>query len=203
MSTENKLPLVVLIDNYDSFVYNLYQYVLEETSNVVVFRNDAISIDALSKLEPGYIIISPGPKTPADAGLSKDIIDAFKNKCKILGVCLGHQCINEVFGGKTVHAPVPYHGKKSIIAHDGLSIYTGLPEMLYVGRYHSLMADPGCISDELKISSQTKDGIIMGLRHKFYSVEGVQFHPESFLTQHGKKMIQSFLCEKEMSIDSD
>ncbi len=183
---------VVLIDNYDSFTYNLYQYILEFTQNVVVYRNDKISIKELEKLNPEFIVISPGPKTPSDAGISKEVIGIFDKKVKILGVCLGHQSINEVYGGKTIRAPKVCHGKTSIISHDGKTLFKGLPPQIEVARYHSLVVDPDCVSPDLEISAQTEDGIIMAIRHRRLRVEGVQFHPESFLTPHGKQIMENF-----------
>jgi anthranilate synthase component II len=183
---------VVLIDNYDSFTYNLYQYLALVTSDVQVFRNDAIEVDELAALEPDAIVISPGPKAPKDAGISKEIIRRLGPIYPTLGVCLGHQCINEVFGGQTVRAPWPWHGKTSIIRHDGDALFASLPQGIEVARYHSLVADARTVSGCLKVTAWTDDGLIMGLRHRDLPIEGVQFHPESFMTQHGHEMIRNF-----------
>ncbi len=186
---------VILIDNYDSFTYNLYQCLCLITPEVLVFRNDRITVAAVARMGPEYLIISPGPKGPKDAGISKELIRQLAGACKILGVCLGHQCINEVFGGRTVRAPLPWHGKTSTIAHDGLTIYAGLPPRLEVARYHSLMVDPTTLSPELIVSSRTDDGVIMGIRHRWHTIEGVQFHPESFMTEYGQAMLRNFFVQ--------
>jgi anthranilate synthase component II len=186
-----KFP-VVIIDNYDSFTYNLYQYILELTPQVKVFRHDKISVAEIEAMKPRFIVISPGPKAPEHAGISKEVVARLGKKIKILGVCLGHLCINEVFGGRTVRAPHVCHGKTSLIVNDQQSIFNGLPKEIEVARYHSLVADREVIPGDLEISAWTTDGLIMGLRHKIYPIEGVQFHPESFLTPQGKKIIENF-----------
>ena len=185
--------LVVLLDNYDSFTYNLYQLLCAIGSRVHVFRNDQIDVPELAGMRPAGLVISPGPKAPADAGISKTLIKHFKNAFPILGVCLGHQCINEVFGGTTVRAPAPCHGKTTLIHHDGRTIFAGLPPRISVARYHSLIAERASISQELEITAWTPDGLVMGLRHRQLPIEGVQFHPESFLTEYGRSMLTNFL----------
>lgn len=184
---------VVLIDNYDSFTYNLFQSLSLVSPKVSVFRNDRIGIGEVEALRPDYLVISPGPKTPDDAGISKEVIRRFAGSCPILGVCLGHQCINEVFGGRTIRSPQPWHGKTSLINHDGGTLFEGLPQRFAVMRYHSLVADRDAISPELEITAWTDDGLVMGLRHRRYQIEGVQFHPESFLTEHGETILRNFL----------
>lgn len=184
--------LAIIIDNYDSFTYNLYQYIMEMVSEVKVFRNDNITIRDIEDMEPKYIVISPGPKEPKDAGMSKKIIERFGEEVNILGVCLGHQCINEVFGGITVRDKKVFHGKVSVINNDQKHIYRGLPKRLSVARYHSLVADAARISNDLEITAWTDDGVVMGVRHKSRPIEGVQFHPESFMTEYGKEMLQNY-----------
>ena len=186
---------VVIIDNYDSFTYNLYQYILGITPNVKVYRHDKITVARIEAMNPHFIVVSPGPKEPKDSGISKAVIARLGKKIKTLGVCLGHQCINEVFGGKTVRAPQVWHGKTSLIINDQKTIFKGLPKEIEVARYHSLVADRDFLPGELEISAWTSDGIIMGLRHKEYPIEGVQFHPESFLTPQGMKMMANFFRE--------
>jgi anthranilate synthase/aminodeoxychorismate synthase-like glutamine amidotransferase len=188
-------PPVVLIDNYDSFTYNLYQSLSCVTGEVRVFRNDAITVAGIERLRPRSIVISPGPGTPKDAGISKDVIRHLGPAYPVLGVCLGHQCINEVFGGRTVPAPRPWHGKTSGIHHDGRTLFAGLPQGVAVARYHSLVAERETVSDDLELSAWTDDGLVMGLRHRRYPIEGVQFHPESFLTEQGDAMIRNHCRE--------
>jgi anthranilate synthase component 2 len=186
-------PRVVLIDNYDSFTYNLYQCLRLLTPDVRVFRNDKITIEAIAAERPDVIVISPGPKAPKDAGITKETIRRLGPSCPTLGVCLGHQSINEVYRGRTVRAPQPWHGKLSIIQHDGRGIFAGLPQRFAVARYHSLVADHDTVGPDLEISAWTDDGLVMGLRHRHFPIEGVQFHPESFMTEHGQAMIRNFL----------
>jgi anthranilate synthase/aminodeoxychorismate synthase-like glutamine amidotransferase len=186
---------VVLIDNYDSFTYNLYQYLCMMTPEVRVFRNDKVEVTDIEAMRPDLIVISPGPKEPRDAGVSAEVIRRLGPVCPILGVCLGHQCINEVFGGRTVRAPRPWHGKTSVIHHDGKVLYTGVPDGISVARYHSLVADPACIGADLSVTAWTDDGIVMGLRHNRYQIEGVQFHPESFMTEYGPEMLRNCFRE--------
>ena len=185
--------MLLVIDNFDSFTYNLVQYFGELGANPQVFRNDAITLDEIDDSEFGGIVISPGPGTPADAGISIPAIRRFAGKIPILGVCLGHQAIGEAFGGKIVRAPRPIHGKSCTLAHQGLGVFEGLPDSVEVGRYHSLVVERSTLPDVLKITAETSDGIIMGLRHRELEVEGVQFHPESILTKSGMKMLATFL----------
>lgn len=193
MMGENMRDLsTLIIDNYDSFTYNLYQYICEITSNVKVFRNDKITLLEIERLHPDYIVISPGPKEPKDAGISKEVIKEFSDRKKILGVCLGHQSINEVFGGRTVRDKKVFHGKTSVIVNDQKTIFRRLPQTFKVARYHSLVVDESCLPNVLEVSARTQDGVIMGIRHKEYYVEGVQFHPESFLTDYGKEILLNF-----------
>ncbi|MBT5856651.1 aminodeoxychorismate/anthranilate synthase component II [bacterium] len=185
--------MLLMIDNYDSFTYNLVQYFGELGQDPEVFRNDAITVDEIRAKNPSHIVISPGPGRPADAGITKDVIREFAGKTPILGVCLGHQAIGEVFGAKVTYAPSIMHGKTSMITHDGKGVFQGLESPIEVTRYHSLVLDPASLPDTLEVTSQTDDGIVMGVRHKELSVEGVQFHPESILTKLGKDMIKNFV----------
>lgn len=182
-----------MIDNYDSFTYNLVQYLGEMGEQITVFRNDEITVEEIESLAPSRILISPGPGTPDDAGVSLEALTRFAGKIPILGVCLGHQAIAQSFGGKVVRAPVPVHGKHAEICHDEKTIFEGLPYRFKAGRYHSLIVDREAIPDELEVSATTPDGLVMGLRHKTLPIEGVQFHPESILTPEGKKLLQNFL----------
>lgn len=183
---------VLIIDNYDSFVYNLAQYIGRIGAEPAVYRNDAISIEEIEAMAPSHIVISPGPKSPAEAGVSNDVVRNFTGKVPILGVCLGHQCIGHVFGGR-VERTRPVHGKSSLIYHDGRTIYSGVENPFDAGRYHSLAIRPGTLSDSVVVSAETAEGDIMGIRHKRFAVEGVQFHPESVLTPIGYDMIRRFL----------
>jgi len=185
--------MILIIDNYDSFTYNLVQYLGELGQQLKVFRNDAITLPQIEKLAPARIIISPGPGTPRDAGISMDVIEHFAGKLPILGVCLGHQCIGQVFGGKIVRASRIMHGKTSNIFHDNKTIFRGLPNPFSATRYHSLLVKKKSLPPILEISAWTKEGEIMGLRHKKFKVEGVQFHPESILTEAGKQLLSNFL----------
>ena len=184
--------MILIIDNYDSFVYNLAQYIGELGWEPVVYRNDQITPEEIEALRPSHIVISPGPGTPLDAGISNDVVRRFAGKIPILGVCLGHQCIGHVYGGLIVRA-VPMHGKTSLIYHDGKTIYEGLPTPFEAGRYHSLTIKPGTLPHYLKVSAQTEAGEIMGVRHRDFVVEGVQFHPESILTELGHQVLSRFL----------
>lgn len=194
--------MILIIDNYDSFTYNLVQYIgeicivnKELFQEIKVFRNDKITISKIKKLRPNYIIISPGPCSPKQAGISVDVIRNFYNKVPILGVCLGHQCIVEAFGGKVIKSKEVFHGKTSYIYHDEKTIYKNLKNPFLATRYHSLIADKNSLPKELEIASWTKDGVVMGVRLKDskYIVEGVQFHPESILTEVGKDILLNFL----------
>lgn len=185
--------MVLIIDNYDSFVYNLAQYVGELGFEPAVVRNDRITLDEITARRPSHIIISPGPKTPREAGISNDLIRSFAGDVPILGVCLGHQCIGEVFGAKIVRSPLPMHGKESRVVHDGDGVFDGLPSPFTVGRYHSLVIDPDSIPDCLTVTARTVDGVIMGVRHREHAIEGVQFHPESIMTECGHTMVRNFL----------
>jgi anthranilate synthase/aminodeoxychorismate synthase-like glutamine amidotransferase len=186
-------PRLLLIDNYDSFTYNLVQAFLVLEADVRVYRNDAITIAQAQALAPTHLCISPGPGTPYDAGISMDMIRAFAGKIPVLGVCLGHQSIVEVFGGKVVRAGRLMHGKTSWVKHDGRTLFDGLPAPCEVARYHSLIAAPGSVPAELEVSGQTPEGEIMAVRHRSLMVEGVQFHPESILTPEGPHLMRNFL----------
>jgi anthranilate synthase/aminodeoxychorismate synthase-like glutamine amidotransferase len=186
-------PRLLLIDNYDSFTYNLVQAFLVLGADVHVYRNDAMTVDEALAFAPSHLCISPGPGTPYDAGVSMDMIRAFAGRLPVLGVCLGHQSIVEVFGGKVVRAGRLMHGKTSIIQHDGNTLFTGLPQPCEVGRYHSLIAAPETLPPELEVSARTAEGEIMAVRHRALMVEGVQFHPESILTPDGPALLQNFL----------
>ena len=186
-------PRLLLIDNYDSFTYNLVQAFLVLGADVQVYRNDAITPDAARALSPSHLCISPGPGTPYDAGVSMDMIRAFSGHIPVLGVCLGHQSIVEVFGGKVVRAGRLMHGKTSVVEHDGRTLFAGLPQPCEVGRYHSLIAAPETLPPELEVCARTAEGEIMGVRHRTLMVEGVQFHPESILTPDGPRLMQNFL----------
>jgi para-aminobenzoate synthetase component II len=183
--------MIVVIDNYDSFTYNLVQYLGEMGNELRVFRNNRVSLDEIDALKPTHIVISPGPGTPHDAGISEQVVQCFHKKVPILGVCLGHQAIGEVFGGRIVRAPSLMHGKTSPILHDSKTIFRGLPQGFPATRYHSLVVTdiPAC----LEVSAQTQEGIVMGLRHRDYPVEGIQFHPESIMTVVGKQLLASFV----------
>lgn len=184
--------MIAVIDNYDSFTYNLVQYLGELGAEIQVFRNDAIRVKALDALDPSHIVISPGPGRPADAGISSDVIRQLGSRRPILGVCLGHQCIGEVFGGNVVRASRLMHGKTSRIYHEREGIFAGLPSPFEATRYHSLIvADP--LPHSLVLTAFTQSGEVMGLRHRTQPVYGVQFHPESFLTAHGKQLLRNFL----------
>ena len=183
---------VLIIDNYDSFVYILAQYLGELGLNPIVFRNDKLTTDGVSDLDPDTILISPGPGTPDDSGISMELIEEFKEKIPIFGVCLGLQCIGEFFGGNVIRAPAVMHGKTSLIKHDGKGVFKSLPNPFEATRYHSLIVDRGTLPDDLEVTAETDDGLIMGLRHKIFPVEGVQFHPESILTNVGYSLLGNF-----------
>jgi anthranilate synthase/aminodeoxychorismate synthase-like glutamine amidotransferase len=185
--------VILLIDNYDSFTYNLYHYLGELGAKVRVFRNNQVSLDDIDSMGPEKIVISPGPCTPNEAGISCGAILRFAAKIPILGVCLGHQCIGAAFGGQIVRAPSIMHGKLSEVNHDSQTIFRSLKNPFPAMRYHSLVIDPELLPDDLTVSARTADNIIMGVRHKRFPVEGVQFHPESILTDEGKKLLKNFL----------
>ena len=186
-------PRVLVIDNYDSFVYNLVQYLGELGTEPVVLRNDERTVDELVAMAPDAVLISPGPGTPDDAGVSLGVIEAFAGKVPVLGVCLGHQCIGQLYGGDVVRAPEVMHGKTSLIRHRDTGVFAGLPQPLEATRYHSLVVDRASVPDVLEITAETDDGIVMGLRHRELGVEGVQFHPESILTSAGHDLLRNFL----------
>ncbi|WP_428565273.1 MAG: anthranilate synthase component II [Solidesulfovibrio sp. DCME] len=186
---------VVMIDNYDSFTYNIVQYIGMLGHAVQVVRNDRIDVAGLADLAPDYLVLSPGPKAPADAGVSLAAIRELGGRIPILGVCLGHQCINEAYGGRTIRAPVAVHGKVSAVRHQGAGIFAGCPAPLRAARYHSLAADPDRLGRGLRVTAWTDDGVVMGLRHEHVPVEGVQFHPESFLTQDGLRLFGNFFSQ--------
>ena len=185
--------MILLLDNYDSFTYNLAQYLGELGCQVEVHRNDKISVEEIARRRPEKIVISPGPRTPQEAGISVELIQRLAGKFPILGVCLGHQAIGAAFGGKIIRAPRLFHGKTSQIRHDGKGVFRRLPNPFTATRYHSLIVERRSLPRELEISAATDDGIIMGLRHRKFRVDGVQFHPESVLTDSGKQLLKNFL----------
>jgi anthranilate synthase/aminodeoxychorismate synthase-like glutamine amidotransferase len=185
--------MVFVLDNYDSFTYNLVQYMGELGADMTIRRNDELTVDEVEALNPERILLSPGPCTPQEAGISIDLIRRFAGKKPILGVCLGHQAIGAAFGGDVIRAPKLMHGKTSEVEHDGKTIFSGIATPMTCTRYHSLIVSEKNLPKELEISARTADGTIMGLRHRDYAVEGVQFHPESVLTDDGKRLIQNFL----------
>lgn len=182
---------VLMIDNYDSFTYNVVQCLGTLGVDVHVVRNDKIDLAGLWALSPDYLVISPGPKAPADAGISLAAIKELGRCIPILGICLGHQCVNEAFGGRTIRAPKAIHGKTSRILSDGKGVFAGLPSSFLAARYHSLVADPTALGEGLEVTARTKDGVVMGLRHTCWPIEGVQFHPESFLTEYGMALFRN------------
>ena len=185
--------MILMIDNYDSFTYNLVHYLGELGEKVLVFRNDKIKLEDVGKLNPDMVVVSPGPCTPREAGISVDLIKEFAGRVPILGVCLGHQSIGYAFGGKIVRAKRLLHGKTSMIYHDGKEVYEGLPNPFEATRYHSLLVEKESLPDELEITAWTDEDEIMGVRHKEYLIEGVQFHPESILTKNGKDLLRNFI----------
>lgn len=185
--------MVLMIDNYDSFTYNLVQYLGQLGQEVAVYRNDKITIDEIRNLEPNAIFLSPGPCTPKEAGITVDVIKEFHKSIPTMGVCLGHQAIGYAFGGNIVRAGRLMHGKTSPVLNDGKTIFKGLPNPFTAGRYHSLLVERATLPSCLEISAETEEGEIMGLRHKEFCIEGIQFHPESILTPHGKRIIKNFL----------
>jgi para-aminobenzoate synthetase component 2 len=185
---------VLVIDNYDSFVYNLVQELGEFGAEPVVHRNDAIDIDGIRAAAPDAVLISPGPGRPEDAGISLAVIEELAGELPILGVCLGHQAIGQAFGGEVVRAPTLMHGKTSAIHHDGTGVFAGLPDPMTATRYHSLVVEPSSVPDVLEVTARSSDGVIMGLRHRTLAIEGVQFHPESLLTPEGPSLLANFLA---------
>lgn len=185
--------MILMIDNYDSFTYNLVQYVGELGEELQVYRNDKITLAEIERLAPDYLMISPGPCTPNEAGISMDVIRHFAGKIPIMGVCLGHQSIGQVFGGKVIRAERLMHGKTSEVFHDGKTIFENIPSPFTAARYHSLIVEESSIPSELEVTARTAEGEIMAIRHREYPIEGVQFHPESIITQHGKQLLQNFL----------
>lgn len=186
--------MILVIDNYDSFTYNLVQYLGALGAEMHVVRNDKATVEELAALQPDHVVVSPGPCTPKEAGVSNEVIDYFKDKAPVLGVCLGHQCVGAVFGGDIVRAPRLMHGKTSMIEHDGKSIFGGLPNPFEAVRYHSLVIDPRSVPDCLEVTAWTDMGEIMGVRHRRHPVEGVQFHPESIMTKPGMDLLRNFLA---------
>jgi anthranilate synthase/aminodeoxychorismate synthase-like glutamine amidotransferase len=187
-------PAVLVIDNYDSFVFNLVQYLGELGAEPVVHRHDELSVDEIVDLDPDAVLISPGPGTPDDAGVSNEVIERLAGAKPILGVCLGHQCIGQVFGGEVVRAGTVMHGKTSLVHHDGKGVLAGLPQPFEATRYHSLVVDAGSVPPELEVTARTDDGVVMALRHRELPIEGVQFHPESILTHAGHQLLANFLA---------
>ena len=189
--------MLLMIDNYDSFTYNLVQYLAEIGQEVKVVRNDKISIEEINKLNPQYIVISPGPCTPNEAGISLELIEGFKGKIPILGVCLGHQSIGQAFGGKIVHAQTIMHGKTSKISHNNKGVFRGIKNPFIATRYHSLVVEKQTLPNCFDITAWTDDNEIMGIKHKELAIEGVQFHPESILSEHGHDLLKNFLDQNE------
>ena len=189
--------MILLIDNYDSFTFNLVQYLGELGATCLVYRNDQINLSNLSKIKPKYLVVSPGPCTPQEAGISERAILQMAGQIPILGVCLGHQCIGSAFGGKIIRAKRLMHGKSSLIYHDGKTIYRGLPNPFPAIRYHSLLVERESLPECLEMAAETEEGEIMGVRHKVFPIEGVQFHPESIMTPGGKILLKNFLAIEE------
>ena len=185
--------MLLLIDNYDSFTYNLYQFLCELGAEVTVVRNDAVTLDEIEAMAPARIVISPGPRTPAEAGISTDVVRRFGPAVPTLGVCLGHQCIGAAYGASVAAAGEIMHSKMSVVRHDGKGVFAGLPNPLEGMRYHSLAVLPDTVPDELEVTARTEGGVVMGVRHRHHPVEGVQFHPESIVTQSGKELLRNFL----------
>ncbi|SET15026.1 anthranilate synthase component II [[Clostridium] polysaccharolyticum] len=185
--------MILLIDNYDSFTYNLYQYIGTFEPDIKVVRNDKITLAEIRKMNPDRIVLSPGPKSPKDAGICMDVVKEFYKEKPIMGICLGHQCIGEAFGATVSYAKEILHGKQSLVAHNGTGIFTGIDTPLNVARYHSLSIVNETVPDCLTVTAKTDDGQIMAVRHKEYPVVGLQFHPESIYTEHGKRLIENFV----------
>jgi anthranilate synthase component 2 len=193
MAWTGSFEMLLMIDNYDSFTYNLVQYLGELGAEVEVFRNDAITLEDVARRAPTHIVVSPGPCTPKEAGISVPLIEKFSGKIPILGVCLGHQSIGQAFGGRVIHAQTLMHGKVSTIAHEGKGVFAGLPDRFIATRYHSLAIERSTLPACLEVTAQAEDGEIMGVRHRELAVEGVQFHPESILSEHGHRLLENFL----------
>lgn len=187
-------PRVLVIDNYDSFVYNLVQYLGELGAEPLVHRHDALDLDAVDELAPDGVLISPGPGRPDDAGLSNEVIRHLGGRVPVLGVCLGHQCIGQVYGGRVVRAPEVVHGRTALVRHGGAGVFAGLPDPFEATRYHSLVVDRASLPAVLEVTAETDDGLVMGLRHREHDVEGVQFHPESVLTASGHDLLRNFVA---------
>jgi anthranilate synthase component 2 len=187
-------PRVLVIDNYDSFVYNLVQYLGELGAEPLVHRSDALTLEQIVELDTDAVLISPGPGRPEDAGVSNAVVEHFAGRRPVLGVCLGHQCIGQVYGGRVVRAPEVMHGKTSLVHHDGVGVFAGLPSPFEATRYHSLVVDRDTLPEVLEVTAWTDDGVVMGLRHRELGVEGVQFHPESVLTARGHDLLRNFLA---------
>ena len=185
--------MILLIDNYDSFTFNLYQYIGIFADDIKVVRNDKITIEEIREMKPERIVLSPGPKSPSEAGICMDVVKEFYDRIPILGICLGHQCIGQALGGTVSYAKQLFHGKQSLISHDGSSIFTGIDTPIKVARYHSLAVQSDDLPDCLRVLARTADGEIMAMRHKEFPVVGLQFHPESIYTEHGKRMIENFV----------
>ena len=187
--------MLLVIDNYDSFTYNLVQYLGELGADVLVRRNDEVTVrEVEGQIRPDRVVVSPGPGTPDEAGVSLELIAALSGHVPLLGVCLGHQAIGQIFGGRVVRAPEPVHGKPAEICHDGKTIFEGLEYRFAAARYHSLVVERETLPDCLEVSATTPDGVIMGLRHRTLPIQGIQFHPESYTTEHGKQLLQNFLA---------
>jgi anthranilate synthase/aminodeoxychorismate synthase-like glutamine amidotransferase len=195
------VPRILVIDNYDSFVYNLVQYLGELGAEPVVHRHDELTLAEADALGVDGVLISPGPGRPEDAGLSNEVIRHFAGVRPVLGVCLGHQCIGQLYGGEVVRAPQVMHGKTSLVHHDGAGVFAGLPDPFEATRYHSLIVDRSSVPDELEVTAWTDDGVVMGLRHRDHDVEGVQFHPESILTNAGHDLLRNFLGRTERALE--
>lgn len=191
--------MILIIDNYDSFTYNLVHIVAGHTKEYTVVRNDAMTVEEVKEMNPDKILISPGPGRPAEAGITEEVIRELGTQTPILGVCLGLQAIGEVFGGKVVHAPKQMHGKTSAIHHDNQSVFRNIPDNFTATRYHSLVLDPASIPDDLEVTARSEDNVIMGVRHRKYPIEGIQFHPESILTIEGPKIIRNWLSTSDDS----
>lgn len=192
--------MILLLDNYDSFTYNLYQYLCELGADVTVLRNDAVTVHDVRAMQPERIVISPGPSTPRKAGISVDLLQELAGQVPILGVCLGHQAIGAAFGADVVRASLVMHGKTSEVTHDGRGIFAGLPNPFTATRYHSLIVDEATLPDDLEVTARSEDGIIMGLRHRHCEIYGVQFHPESILTTGGHQILSNFLSDQHSAV---